>query len=166
MLSWSVNPPEVSRLFEENVPDIEGRLQAMRRVAEQGYPVRAVMMPIILVEGWQDMYAGFTRDLLEAVPLQRLTLGGVCIYRGARKLMERKMGTGNAISSQIDDSCQEMGDGRARYPRALRLQAYKLIIDVARRLRPDLELALCLEEAPAWNGIGLQERMGKCNCVL
>ena len=38
ILSWSVNPPEVSEIFEENVPSIEKRLQAMRRAAQAGYP--------------------------------------------------------------------------------------------------------------------------------
>ncbi|MEE9201765.1 MAG: hypothetical protein V3U31_01040, partial [Dehalococcoidia bacterium] len=131
-----------------------------------GYPVRAVMMPIIPIEGWQDIYAAFTRRLIETVPLQRLTLGGVCIYRGARELMERKMGLGNAISAHIYDGSQTAGDGRARYPQALRNSAYSLIIETVRRLRPDLELALCLEEESLWQSTGLEERLGRCNCVL
>ena len=133
---------------------------------ERGYPVRAVMMPIIPVEGWEEVYTSFTERLIETVPLQRLTLGGVCIYRGARKLMERKMGAGNAISANIDDGWQRVGDGRARYPRELRHRAYSLIIEAARRLRPDLELALCLEEEALWHSTGLLESMGHCNCVL
>lgn len=166
ILSWSVNPPEVCAIFEENVPGMDERLEAMRRVAERGYPVRAVMMPIIPVEGWEEIYTSFTERLIETVPIQRLTLGGVCIYRGARKLMERKMGVGNAISANIDDGSQRVGDGRARYPRELRHRAYSLIIEAARRLRPDIELALCLEEEALWHSTGLLESMGHCNCVL
>ena len=166
ILSWSVNPSEVCTVFEEDIPTIEERLEAMRRVALAGYPVRAVMMPIIPIEGWQDIYTAFTERLIEAVPIQRLTLGGVCIYRGARKLMERKMGAANAISAHIDNSSQTAGDGRARYPQALRSSAYSLIIQTVRRIRPDLELALCLEERALWRSIGLEERMGHCNCVL
>jgi spore photoproduct lyase len=166
ILSWSVNPPEVCAIYEENVPDIDERLEAMRRVAERGYPVRAVMMPIIPIDGWQDAYTAFTERLIETVPIQRLTLGGICIYRGARELMERKMGKGNAISAHIDRSSQTAGDGRARYPPSLRSAAYSLIIQTARRLRPDLELALCLEEKALWESTGLVESLGRCNCVL
>ncbi|MBI2851525.1 MAG: hypothetical protein HYX84_00255 [Chloroflexi bacterium] len=90
ILSWSVNPPEICDIFEENVPDMDERLEAMHRAASAGYPVRAVMMPIIPVDGWEDIYTEFTRHLLKTVPIQRLTLGGICIYRGARKLMEQK----------------------------------------------------------------------------
>jgi len=166
ILSWSVNPPEACEIFEENVPNMEKRLEAMRRVASAGYPVRAVMMPIIPIEGWKDIYTAFTKRLIEDVPIQRLTLGGVCIYRGARKLMERKVGLNNAISSHIEDIFQRKGDGRARYSQALRKEAYSLIIEIVRRLRPELELALCLEEPELWQKTGLEKCMGHCNCVL
>jgi len=164
--SWSVNPPEVSAMFEENVPSIDERLEAMRRVAERGYPIRAIMMPIIPIDGWQDVYRAFTERLLETAPIRRLTLGGICIYRSARDLMERKMGTRNLVSERIDRASPIAGDGRARYSRNLRHEVYSLIIASARRLRPDLEIALCLEEEALWESTGLRGSMGRCNCRL
>ena len=166
ILSWSVNPPEVSAMFEENVPSIDERLHAMRFVAERGYPVRAIMMPIIPIDGWRDMYGAFTKRLLEAVTIRRLTLGGICIYRSARDLMERKMGMGNRVSECIDSTSPKAGDGRARYSPDLRHQVYSLIIESARRLRPDLEIALCLEEQVLWERTGLMASIGRCNCRL
>lgn len=166
ILSWSVNPPEVCNIFEENVPGVDERLEAMRQVVSSNYPVRAVMMPIIPIERWQEIYAAFTERLVKTVPLQRLTLGGVCIYKGARNLMERKTGLDNAISNYIEEAYRGLGDGRARYPKALRQEIYSLIIETVRRLRPELELALCLEESELWQRTGLEEHMGHCNCVL
>jgi spore photoproduct lyase len=165
ILSWSVNPPEVSRMFEENVPAVGERLEAMRLVAECGYPVRAIMMPIIPVEGWRELYIGFTGYLLDTVPIQRLTLGGICIYRSARDLMERKIGKKNFVSERLD-STFATGDGRVRYSRAVRREIYSTIIKAARRLRPELEIALCLEEQALWESTGLIEGMGRCNCGL
>lgn len=165
-LSWSVNPPEICEVFEENVPSMDKRLEAMRRVASAGYPVRAVMMPMIPVDGWKDIYAAFTECLIKTVLIQRLTLGGVCIYRGARNLMEQKMGLNNAVSVHIEDTLQKTGDGRARYPRTLRREVYSIIIKAVRRLRPELELALCLEEQELWQNLGLEGNIGRCNCVL
>jgi len=166
ILSWSVNPPEVCQIFEENVPDMDDRLEAMIKVSSAGYPVRAVMMPIIPVDGWQDIYSTFTRCLLEAVPIQRLTLGGICIYRGARKLMEQKTGSNNTISNNIENMLQRTGDGRARYSRVLRQEVYSIIIKAARHQRPEPELALCLEEQELWRNLGLEGNIGRCNCVL
>lgn len=166
ILSWSVNPPEVSNMFEENVPTVEERLDAMRRVSEHGYPVRAIMMPIIPIDHWQEYYSAFTIRLLETVPIQRLTLGGICIYRSARDLMERKIGARNVVSEQIDRASPKAEDGRVRYPRSLRQWVYSLIIQSARRIRPDLDIALCLEEQELWESIGLVGNMGRCNCHL
>jgi len=36
----------------------------------------------------------------------------------------------------------------------------------AREVRPDLELALCLEEPSVWRALDLHRRLGRCNCVL
>lgn len=166
ILSWSVNPQEVSAMFEENVPTIDERLEAMRLVAERGYPLRAIMMPFIPIDGWEEAYTAFTDRLLRAVAIQRLTLGGICIYRSARDLMERKMGMRNVVSEHIDVTFPKAGDGRARYSRDLRHEAYSLIIESARRLRPDLEIALCLEEQALWESTGLVASIGRCNCRL
>jgi spore photoproduct lyase len=165
ILSWSVNPPEVSSKFEENMPGIDERLEAMRRVSERGYPVRAIMMPIIPIDHWQEYYGAFTTRLLETVPIQRLTLGGICIYRSARDLMDRKMGARNVVSENIDH-LPTAEDGRERYPRSLRHKIYSLVIQSARRLRPDLDIALCLEEQALWESTGLVKNMGLCNCGL
>ena len=80
--------------------------------------------------------------------------------------MEEKLGPGNAISAHIDEDSQRAGDGRSRYAQTLRHRAYSLIIEIARRIRLDLELALCLEEPELWRSIGLEESVGCCNCVL
>ena len=164
ILSWSVNPPEVCRIFEENVPDIEKRLKAMRSAAAVGYPVRAVMMPIIPIDGWRDIYTDFTRHLLETAPLKRLTLGGICSYTAARRLMEIKSGLRNTVSLNLDEKI-ESPDGRARYSGPLRQEIYSVITSAARSYRPDIELALCLEDREHWQMTGLENNIGQCNCV-
>jgi spore photoproduct lyase len=165
VLSWSVNPPEVCQPFEENVPTINERLEAMHRASLAGYPVRAVMMPIIPIEGWQEAYETFTRRLVKTVPIQRLTLGGICSYKAARQLMERKLGTDNFVSINIDAD-NNSPDGRTRYSTSMRREIYSHIIKVARDVRPDLELALCLEDRELWEQAGLEDSLGHCNCVL
>jgi DNA repair photolyase len=165
VLSWSVNPPEVCQIFEENVPPTEERLETMRRAASAGYPVRAVMMPIIPIEGWQEAYAAFTQRLMQTVPLQRLTLGGICSYKAARLLMERKLGIDNSVLININDKSNSP-DGRARYSVSMRKEIYSHIVSVVRNIRPELELALCLEDKELWEQVGLENSLGRCNCVL
>jgi len=165
VLSWSVNPGEVARTFEGNAPPVDDRISAMRRCAESGYPVRAVLMPVIPVEGWRERYRDFVRRLLSEVPLQRLTVGGICSYKNARALMERELGASNCISGRMERVGKSQ-DGRLRYPAALRVDIYDCILDVVKEVRPDLELALCLEEPPVWNAVAERHPIGRCNCIL
>jgi DNA repair photolyase len=165
ILSWSLNPPEIAAQFETNVPSVEARIEAMGAVAAAGYPVRANIMPLIPVPDWERKYEEFLQDLLARVPLTRLTLGGICSYTNARKLLERKLGPENVISRWIDTT-EPAADGRARYHRSLRFKMYSQLARCARAIRPDIELALCYEEQPVWNEVDKKAKLGGCNCVL
>lgn len=165
IMSWSLNPPEICEYYEENVPSVGARIKAMQRCAEAGYPVRAVIMPIIPHGDWEALYADFVRDLVSRVRLGRLTLGGICIYPNALTLLERRLGKDNIVSGKLTGRCR-LGDGRARYTPELRARLYQLIINVARAIRPDLTIALCLEEPVVWKMVENADGYGRCNCVL
>ncbi len=122
-------------------------------------------MPIIPVADWEAQYASFVGELAMRVPLERLTLGGICSYTNSLRLMERRLGSDNAISRHLVESLAE-NDGRLRYSPAMRIGAYDLMIDAARSVRPDLEVALCLEEPEVWRRIHERWRLGRCNCIL
>jgi DNA repair photolyase len=164
-LSWSLNPPDIAMQFEANAPPVEARIEAMRAVAEAGYPVRAVVMPLIPVPGWERKYDEFLRDLLSRVPIERLTFGGICSYANARRLLERKLGSENVISRHIAGA-EAIDDGRARYAQSLRIGMYVDLARVAREARPDIELALCLEDQAVWRAVNAEASLGRCNCVL
>ena len=164
-MTWSLNPPEVASQYESNVPTVDERIEAMSKASQAGYPVRGVLMPVIPVEGWEKAYTRFVKNLLDRVPLQRLTIGGVCSYKNARALMEQKLGSTNTISKEMSRA-QETPDGRMRYSKKLRFEMYKCILDTVGHRQPHLDTALCLEEHDAWQSNGLEKNIGMCNCVL
>lgn len=166
ILSWSLNPAEVISQFEANTPPLRKRIEAMTACADAGYPVRAVIMPVIPVTGWWDTYDEFLEELLNQVHLERVTLGGVCIYRAALVLMERKLGKSNAISQALSTGGERCADGRARYPQQLRVEMYGHIIRKIHQLKPELTIGLCLEEEPVFEALNLTANMGRCNCVV
>lgn len=166
ILSWTVNAPRVARSLERNTPEVQDRIEAMCRCAEAGYPVRAVLMPILPVLGWQAAYVAFLEELLRRVPLGRITLGSICSYPQALRLTDLKLGPDNVISASLDRSNGRSADGRLRFPTVVRGQAYRVLIDTIRRLRPDLEVGLCLEDRPMFDALAMTSSLGKCNCVL
>lgn len=164
ILSWSLNPPEICNNFEKNVPSCAERIAAMRKCAEADYPLRAVIMPIIPIIGWQNIYTNFLKTFLMAVPLERITLGQICSYSGALKLTERKLGQKNPISNQIEK--RKSRDGRFRFPLRLRTEIYKHLIDTIRRFKPELQVSLCMEEYQTFKALNMEGAIGCCNCVL
>ncbi|MCX5653311.1 MAG: hypothetical protein NTY65_01465 [Planctomycetota bacterium] len=165
ILSWSLNPAEVIAACEANTPPLTARLQAMKRCAAASYPVRAVIMPFIPLPGWEEAYARFLGTLLAEVPLDRITLGGICSYRAARGLMECRVGRSNAISDSFDPDGPS-SDGRLRYPVHLRIDLYRHMIGIIHSRAPDMDIGLCLEEETVFRALGLTEAIGRCNCVL
>ena len=164
ILSWSLNPPEVSSTFERNVPSPDERITAMQKSNKVGYPVRAVIMPIVPVEGWQKIYFNFIENLLLSVPLERITLGQICSYSAALKLTERKLGKNNPISNRLEKV--KSNDGRVRFQLKLRIEVYGHLIDTIKKLKPELHIGLCMEEYQVFKALNLRTAIGCCNCVL
>jgi spore photoproduct lyase len=166
ILSWTVNAPRVARAFERNTPEVQARIEGLCRCAEAGYPVRAVLMPIIPILGWEALYGEFLEELLRRVPLGRITLGSICSYPQALRLTDLKLGRDNLISASVERANGKSGDGRLRFPRVVRRQVYRVLVDAIRRIRPDLEIGLCLEDQTMFNALDLAPSAGRCNCVL
>lgn len=164
ILSWSLNPPEISTAFESNIPSPGERIAAMRRCADVGYPLRAVIMPIIPVEGWRNIYTSFLENLLESVLLDRITLGQICSYSGALQLTERKLGNDNPISRMLEKGKSK--DGRIRFPMKLRIEVYRYLVNTISKLQPKLQIGLCMEERETFEILDMENSIGCCNCVL
>ena len=165
-LSWSLNPPEICAQFETNTPTPAERLEAMCQCAAAGYPVRAVIMPIIPDDGWRDVYGRFLQELVSTVPLARITFGGICSYDGALSLLESKLEPGNAISQALRRSRCKSADGRRRYLARERVEIYRHLIATTRRFDPRVPIALCLEERTVFEALDMVGQAGRCNCVL
>jgi len=164
ILSWSLNPPEICDAFESNVPPPNERIAAMRKCADAGYPLRAVIMPIIPIEGWQNIYTRFLETLLKSVPLERITLGQICSYSGALQVTERKLGKDNPISKMLEKGKSK--DGRVRFPIKLRIGVYKYLVNTIRKLQPKLQIGLCMEQRETFKALDIENSIGCCNCVL
>lgn len=164
ILSWSLNPPDIYDAFESNVASPNERIAAMQKCVDVGYPLRAVIMPTIPIEGWQNIYTCFLENLLKSVPLERITFGQICSYSGALQLTERKLGKDNPISRMLEKGKSK--DGRVRFPIKTRIEVYEYLIDKIRKLQPRLQIGLCMEEADTFKALDMGNSIGCCNCVL
>ncbi|MFC1737009.1 radical SAM protein [Candidatus Hydrogenedentota bacterium] len=100
-LIWTLNPPEIARLYEINAPAVTERLDAMARCAERAYPVWSIIEPVIPHGNWEEMYTDLVSDLLQRMPVQRLALGGISLCDRSLSLLEKRMGERNVISCSL-----------------------------------------------------------------
>ena len=125
-----------------------------------------MLMPVIPIPDWQRHYDDLLEQLLSQVPLERITLGGVCSYGPAIRIMEAKLGKDNLISRSLKVIDNGPGDGRVRYPRNQRTPVYRHLLRTIRRHNPDQTCALCMEDVSLAEELGLYPNIGRCNCIL
>lgn len=166
VLCWSLNPPEVRKDYEVVTPPIADRIEAMRKCAAAGYPIRVMLMPIIPIPEWRRAYGELLEQLLSQVTLDRITLGGVCSYGPALNVTHEKLGNDNAIVRSLTLINDGPDDGRTRYSHELRAELYSFMRDTIRDLQPGLTVALCMESRSVAEEVGVAENIGKCNCIL
>ncbi len=165
ILSWSLNPTSICDRFEPNTPSLEDRLIAMRKCAQAGYPIRAMLMPLIPIENWQEQYSQLIDKLMNSVSLQRITMGGVCSYKTALSLMNQKLTKNNPLNRNMEEPSKRC-DGRIRYSSALRIEMYSFLLQCIRKHDSNMTVSLCMEEMDIVRTVGLSKNVGQCICPL
>ena len=59
----SVNADSISKRLEGGTAPVSARLEGLRKLAEDGYPIGAVIAPIMPLEGWQEHYTALLDEL-------------------------------------------------------------------------------------------------------
>ena len=63
----SVNPQPLIRRIELGTSDLQRRMEAVNKMCEAGYPCGLLIAPVMLVEGWRDMYTELLEQLREGL---------------------------------------------------------------------------------------------------
>lgn len=103
--------------------------------------------------------------MLAIKPLERITLGSMCSFPNAMRLMEQKL-AGEDEACRLLSAGIRSADGRRRFPLNVRLECYRYLLGRIHERVPGLPVALCLEEREAFSRTSLESGIGRCNCVL
>ena len=63
----SVNPQPIIRRIELGTSSLKQRIDAVNKMCEAGYPCGLLIAPVILVEGWKEMYTELLEELNESL---------------------------------------------------------------------------------------------------
>ena len=148
VISFSVNSPAAAHKLERGAAVVSDRLAAARALKKHGWRVRMRLDPMIL--GYN--YAGVI-DAVRRLAPERVTLGTLRAEPGLLKM--------DAGGMFKDLERPDEPNGLARYSMAKRLALYRPAVKALRHVCP---VALCEEEAPVWDALGLDKEARLCNC--
>lgn len=64
-IRMSVNPEEIINKVEFGTSRLKGRIEAINKLKEAGYPIGILIAPVILVENWRELYLQLIQTLHE-----------------------------------------------------------------------------------------------------
>ena len=63
IIRMSVNPSEIINKVEFGTSRLNGRIEAINKLAEAGYKIGILIAPVIFVENWQELYSNLIKEL-------------------------------------------------------------------------------------------------------
>ncbi len=161
VIAWSLNAPAVAQEDEGGAPPVSERIEAARRVVEQGFRTAFHFDPLIRHPGWKEGYAGVIRQLSARIPSDRIawiSLGALRFPPALKEIMAQRHPDSRLLYEEFIRGL----DGKFRYFKPHRLE---MLFFTAERLREGLgrevPLYLCMESSEIWRRVLKKEPAGE-----
>lgn len=148
--SWSMNAESVTAGEEYGAEPLESRLSAARQCEMAGYRIGFHFDPIILFPGWETEYRQTVNRIFDSVHDPRriawISLG--CLRYPAflnEQIKKRFPQTRIPYAEFVAGA-----DNKLRYPKPLRVKAYRLMRDWIVERYPSVAVYLCMESPSVW----------------
>ncbi len=154
--SFTINAYPVAKRWEKGAPDVRKRIEAAEILSDSGYPVRIRIDPIVPIEEWKTGYLQLVDDLFSHFTPERITLGSL---RGLQSTIN------NAKDKSWVEYLSERSNWGKRVDFSTGYSMYRTIIDHLKEEHDYDHVALCKETKGMWEGLGMDYRKIRCNCV-
>lgn len=109
----SVNPEEIINKVEFGTSRLEGRIEAINKLAEANYPIGILIAPVILVDNWKELYSDLIKYLYENLSNKAKKSAFFEIIFMTYSYVHRAINT-EAFPSAIDLYNKQLMTGRGR----------------------------------------------------
>jgi len=152
VVSWSLNPPALSRVEERMAPSTLSRLRALAAVQERGYRIGIHFDPLILFPAWKTHYRELIQRLAAVIRPERIAWWSLGALRFPPEL--KKHIFKHRQSQLFWGELIQGPDGKYRYFEPLRLELFAFIkAEIRDRLSGEVPLYLCMEDRSTWGEI-------------
>ncbi|MFO8006210.1 MAG: hypothetical protein R6V05_00585 [Candidatus Brocadiia bacterium] len=149
---WSLSGPTQSTEFERRSAPMQARVEAVRKCAQAGYPVRVRFSPIIPVDGWREENRRMIERLFSCVEPDVVTIETIRFldYAEMERLFDLSLLDGEFVEAMRKAMGSEHGQG-CQVPDEWRIRVYRFILDELERVSPATPFAFCREKRELWD---------------
>lgn len=157
---WSINAPAVAELWESAAPRPKERIQAARRISENGYDVRIRIDPIFPIENWKSHYSDLLDQLFGSLTPNKIILG---TPRGLWKTI--KYASDSKVDMTWVQYFKEDSSWGKKLPFEQREEIYEFFFDKLSSVGyPLSKVSLCKETVNMFQALRINYGGRTCNC--
>lgn len=139
----SVNPQPLINRIELGTSDLQKRIEAVNKMCEAGYPCGLLIAPVMLVDGWKEMYTELLEQLRDGLSDKVKREMFLEIIMMTYSYIHRAI-NGEAFPNAPDLYDKQLMTGRGRgkycYKPALRTEAEEFLRTEIKRILGDVEI--------------------------
>lgn len=152
VVSWSLNPQSIVSREEPYTALIKERLAAMEMIQKKGYKIGIHFDPLIITEGWKELYDGLIEEIRGVLNPNSLAWWSIGALRFPASL--KKHIFQHQDSRLFDGELIKGFDNKFRYFRPLRRELFSYISQsIRRKISSSVPLYLCMEDVEMWEDI-------------
>lgn len=139
----SVNPQPVISRIELGTSNLKQRIEAVNAMCEAGYPCGLLIAPVILMEGWKEMYSGLLAELKDGLTDKMKKQMFLEIILMTYSYVHRAINSeAFPAAPELYDKEQMTGRGRGKYcyRKEAREEAELFLRAEVKRILPDVEI--------------------------
>lgn len=152
VVSWSVNPQKYIEQEELKCSTLNERLNAARRVADEGYPIAFNLDPLLHFPDWEDQYKELVnqlKDSFQSTEIAWVSIGSLRFTPGLKSIIKTRFPKSRILTGELIQS----KDGKVRYFRDAREKMYSHVHKLIEKAYPTAPNFLCMETFKVWEKV-------------
>ena len=152
IISWSLNPDTIIEQEEFKADSLRNRLRSALNAVKKGYSLGFHFDPILLTPGWEDDYKNLISKLTRKIPENKImwiSFGSLRFPSALKKTIDSRFPKTKITAGELLRGI----DGKMRYFRPLRTNAYKKIYSLIRNSWKNVFIYFCMEYEDVWQDV-------------
>jgi len=152
VVAWSLNTPKMIAENEFGAPSLEERLRAAQKITAHGFRTAFHFDPIIYYENWKQDYAQTAETIFKYVKphdVEWVSLGSLRMPKEIKTVIENRFPENDILNAELLLD----GWGKLRYNVNTRVEMYKHLYALIKKMSPKTVVYLCMENADVWREV-------------